>query len=363
MTATPFSAIGRNLAQKIMDDGPIPVADYMKAVAEAYYERDNVFGRAGDFVTAPEVSQIFGELIGLWCVTAWQQLDQPRLFNLVECGPGRGTLMSDIMRTVFDIAPKFAHSAQIRLIERSAARRTEQQRALEGLDVTWHENLSELPEGPCIIVANEFLDALPIEQFVKCDGEWRERLVDFKDDTFAFAVADQAVAIADGAFDDCPDGSILEQSAAVTSVTREMGALCAERPGIALLIDYGHVRTDVGETLQAVKNHAYTAVLADPGAADITAHVDFAAVAEAARAAGARVIGPAEQGVWLRRIGATVREAQLCEGKPTDQIETIRSGVRRLIEPEHMGTLFKVVALAPPHVVTLAGFETGADPC
>ncbi len=352
-----LTGAAQDIASLIQKDGPIKVADYMSLAVEAYYQKENVFGTKGDFVTAPEVSQVFGELIGLWCVTAWQQLGEPRLFNLVECGPGRGTLMSDALRTVAEIAPKFARSADIHLLERSPARRQEQEKTLAAYDVTWLDTLENLPEGPSIFVANEFLDALPVRQYVKTADGWCERLVDIKDQAFVFGCASEPVPVADGAFDDAAPDTLLEVSDAVTAFVTDVAERCMNAPGIALMIDYGHTRSSTGETLQAVKDHKFHPVLSDPGEADLTAHVDFAAVAQAARSAGASVFGPTEQGLWLRRIGATVREAQLCDGKSAEEADAVRAGIRRLIDPEHMGDLFKVLSIAPSGVLTLAGFE------
>ena len=353
-------ALVDQLIAQIERNGPISVATYMNAVAEAYYARGDVFGKEGDFVTAPEISQIFGELIGLWCVTAWQTMGQPRNFQLVECGPGRGTLMADALRTVWDVAPIFARSASLHLIERSQTLREEQRRTLAAYDIEWHENFSTLPDGPVIIIANEFLDALPISQFVKTPAGWCERMVTHGVDGFEFTVALLPNTTIDETFDDVPNGNILEQSEAVEEVASEIAVLCVERPGVALLIDYGHTITDVGDTLQAVKNHTFHPVLETPGEADLTAHVDFAAVAQSARSQGASTHGPVEQGLWLSRLGAGVRETQLSEGKPDAEAAVIRSSIRRLIDPGAMGALFKVIALGPSGCAPLSGFSADA---
>lgn len=359
-TQTP-SELAATLVAQIEEHGPISIANYMDAVAEVYYARGQVFGKAGDFITSPEISQVFGELVGMWCVTAWQGLGQPRNFNLVECGPGRGTLMADILRTVWDVAPVFARSVSLHLVERSDALRKEQHKTLAAYDIEWHDNLSSLPDGPSILVANEFLDALPISQFVKTGSGWCERLVTHTTDGFAFATSPLPHPDIDHAFDDAPEDSILEHSTAINDVVSEVAALCVERPGVALFIDYGHVLSDIGDTLQAVKNHAYHPILETPGEADLTAHVDFAAVAQSARMQGASVHGPVEQGLWLKRLGATIREAQLCEGKSETDAESIRSSIHRLIDPQGMGSLFKVIALGPPDMPKLSGFEVAVS--
>ncbi len=346
-----------HLIECIQRNGPISFATYMETAVDTYYARGDIFGRSGDFVTAPEISQVFGELIGLWCITAWQGLGQPRDFHLVECGPGRGTLMADIIRTAAKAAPRFGYAASVHLVERSEQLRAEQKNTLTGQNVTWHDDLSTLPQGPMILVANEFLDALPISQYVKTSSGWCERLVNHNGREFVFTAANLPTPNIDNAFNDAPEGSILEHSTAVSDVVSDISELCLERPGIALFIDYGHTRTDIGDTLQAVKNHAYYPALMAPGTADLTAHVDFALVSEAARSAGCRVYGPVEQGLWLKRLGIKVREAQLSEDKSSDEVETIRTSISRLIDAEAMGSLFKVLAIASPHFTALAGFE------
>jgi NADH dehydrogenase [ubiquinone] 1 alpha subcomplex assembly factor 7 len=350
------------LVTQISKQGPISFATYMEAVADAYYARGTVFGKAGDFITAPEVSQVFGELVGLWCVTTWQALGQPRNFNLVECGPGRGTLMADALRTVWDIAPAFARSASLHLVERSDALRNEQRKTLAAYDINWHNGLSTLPDGPVILIANEFLDALPISQFIKTPSGWCERLVAHDTDGFRFTTAPLPHPEIGNAFDDAPTDSILEQSNAVQEATSRIAALCVDNLGAALLIDYGHTFSDVGDTVQAVKNHAYHPVLKSPGDADITAHVDFAAVAQSARAQGASIHGPVEQGPWLIRLGAEVREVQLSEGKTGTEIQAIHSSIHRLIDPQGMGGLFKVIAFGPNGIAPLSGFEAMPSP-
>ena len=346
---------------QIEQQGSITVATYMDEVAATYYAQGQVFGKEGDFVTASEISQIFGELVGLWCVTAWQALGQPRHFNLVECGPGRGTLMADVLRTVWDVAPEFARAASLHLIERSPSLREQQRQNLAPYEIDWHDDLSSLPAGQVIIVGNEFLDALPISQFVKTPAGWCERLVTCDTSGLKFDVSPLPDTAIDDTFDDAPDGSILERSEAVENVTSELAVLCTERPGVALLIDYGHTITDVGDTLQAVKKHAFHPVLDTPGEADLTAHVDFAVVGQVARSQGASIHGPVEQGQWLNRLGARVRETQLADGKSVADAALIRSGIRRLIDPDKMGRMFKVIAIGPTESPPLSGFTADAD--
>lgn len=349
--------VAKELEDKISRDGPISVADYMSAVAEAYYSRGDVFGRAGDFVTAPEISQVFGELIGLWCVTAWQSLGAPRAFHMVECGPGRGTLMADALRTIAETAPDFMKEASIHLVEQSAALQGIQAAKLEDWDIQWHEDLSTLPKAPTIVIGNEFLDALPTEQYEKTPVGWCKRLVDHRNGEFQFVTAPDATHDVGDAYDDAETGSILERSSHVEETIKGLAGHCVEHHGAVLMIDYGHTHSDIGDTLQAVKGHTYHPVLKDPGSADLTAHVDFALVTEAARSEGAHVFGPVEQGLWLRRLGVIIRESQLMAGKPSEQQDAIRASIRRLIDPDGMGLLFKVIAFATPDVGALAGFE------
>jgi len=342
----------------IARDGHITVADYMDLAAAAYYARGDVFGRGGDFITAPEISQAFGELIGLWCAVTWQQMGRPAPFKLIECGPGRGTLMADVLRAAKMVAG-FLPAAEIHLVERSRALRDKQRTTLKDHSVTWHDDLDAVPHGPQIILANEFLDALPVRQFQRTPNGWSERVITADPTqalTFSTMLADNApipIPLAVTA----EIGAIFERSDAVTAAVAAMSQRITAHGGAALLIDYGHTASALGETLQAVKSHQYTEVLATPGEADLTAHVDFGHVKTTARAAGALVHGPVEQGLWLKRLGIGVRQVQLAKDKPPEAARAIEQGVRRLIEPHGLGMLFKVMALAHPTLKDLEGFE------
>jgi NADH dehydrogenase [ubiquinone] 1 alpha subcomplex assembly factor 7 len=344
------------LADLIRRDGPLTVAAYMDAVAQAYYGRGDVFGSEGDFITAPEISQTFGELIGLWCAVVWRNMGAPKSFALVECGPGRGTLMSDLLRAAARV-PGFTAAASIHLVERSAALQTQQRKKLEGREVTWHEDITALPEGPSILIANEFLDALPIHQFEKTAAGWAERHVALDErGGFGFILKPITLEHAPHA----ATGEIFEISPATIDVVTHIAARIAKYNGAALLIDYGHKRTAIGETLQAVKKHKPCGIFEVPGTADLTAHVDFDAVARAAGKAGAKVHGPLEQGAWLNRLGIKLRGLQLAKSKDAATARTIESGIRRLTEPDAMGVLFKVMALTHPALVTPDGFHQDA---
>ena len=346
----------QHLADRIRREGPITVAEYMNVVTEAYYARGDVFGAAGDFITAPEISQTFGELIGLWCAVVWQGMGAPQPFCLVECGPGRGTLMKDVLRAAGRVA-NFDAAADIHLIERSPALRAIQRETLKGRAVTWHADIGSVPDGPMILVANEFLDALPVHQYEKTASGWMERYVGVGEDgSFAFTLKPAAVDAAPAA----APGAIFESSPAVRAFIQGAASRIAKSGGAALLIDYGHTASACGETLQAVKKHRPCGIFETPGEADLTAHVDFAAVTAAARAGGVAVFGPIEQGTWLNRLGIKLRGLTLSNGQSPQIAGAVEAGIRRLIEPDAMGALFKVIALLHPALATPDGFQQDA---
>lgn len=355
-----MSALAAILRQRIEKEGPIPVADYMAAALghpeHGYYMRREPIGAAGDFVTAPEVSQMFGEIVGLWCVSVWEQMHQPDPFAFVELGPGRGTLMADVLHAV-RIRPAFTAAARLRLVETSPALSEHQRRALSGRGGTWHETFAEAASAggdmPLIVIANEFFDALPVHQLERTAEGWRERLVglDGESGRFRFEAGAEETPLADLvplALRDAPVGSIFEVSPAGRELAGEIAGRIVRSGGAALVIDYGHGASAVGETLQAVRRHRYTGVLDDPGEADITAHVDFDALAQAAAQAGARVYGPVPQGALLRHLGIEARAAALLRAASPAQARDIPAALRRLIAPEEMGTLFKALAMTHP---------------
>lgn len=347
------NATAAELASRIRREGAISIADYMNAVAGAYYAHGDVFGVGGDFITAPEISQTFGELIGLWCAVVWRNMGAPAAFRLVECGPGRGTLMKDLLRATARV-PGFNAGADVHLIERSAALKSLQRETLKDYGVTWHGDVSAVADGPIILIANEFLDALPIRQFEKAATGWMERSVDVNE------AGEFNIVLKPGTPEQAPAadaGAIFETSPATTQFISHITARIAGQGGAALLIDYGHTATAVGETLQAVKKHRPCGIFETPGQADLTAHVNFAAVADTARANGAKVFGPLAQGTWLSRLGIKLRGLQLAGGKTPDLAKTIESGIRRLTEPDAMGELFKVIALVHPTLATPDGFQ------
>jgi len=358
------STLAQFLARRIALQGPISIATYMAEALghpqHGYYMRQDPFGRDGDFITAPEISQMFGELIGLWCVEMWRLMDQPTRFQLVELGPGRGSLMADALRAA-RVRPEFHSAASAHLIESSPALRALQQQRLQhaGVGITWHDDLVQVPAGPMILIANEFFDALPIHQFERRPEGWRERMVSFADDKFTLAlnrhVTPQAVLIPEALTRAAPAGAIAEICPAGIAIAAAIADRIAEFGGAALIIDYGHCRHSTANTLQAMRNHAVHEFLADPGGADITAHVDFAALADAARAAG--IHGPISQGDFLRRLGIEFRAMQLSQRATVAQARDIDSACKRLIDPSEMGTLFKVLAISHPDMAVPPGFE------
>ncbi len=348
-----MNALARILAARIRGTGPIGLADFMTAALfhpeHGYYLTRDPIGARGDFVTAPEVSQMFGELIGLWCAETWRQMGAPRPFILAELGPGRGTLMADALRAA-KLVPGFLDAMSLHLVEASPALRAAQARALAPFNPTWHGRADDLPGGPLILIANEFLDVLPIRQFVRAEDGWHERRVGLDGEEFAYILSESKTDFSgDGSV-----GSVREMSPQARELGASLGARLARQGGAALFIDYGYTRSGFGDTLQALRAHRRHDPLADPGEADLSAHVDFAAFAAAA--AGARAFGPVEQGLFLRRLGIRERADRLRAGANATQAAAIERGYRRLVDPEAMGSLLKVLALAHPSL-TLAGFE------
>ncbi len=344
--------LGELLRRKIASSGPIPVAEFMEQClghpAYGYYMRKDPLGRAGDFITSPEISQIFGELIGLWAAVVWQIMGEPEPVVLAELGPGRGTLMADFLRAAARV-PAFRRSLRIHLVETSPTLRRRQRETLKGTELVWLDDVRGLPPGPLLLVANEFFDALPIRQFVRRGRLWIERRVGLNDGDFAFIdgpPVDIAAPLAG-------EGDIFEINQPARDIARWVGQRIASEGGAALVIDYGHPRTAIGDTLQAVRRHRPAAVLEDPGEADLTAHVDFQALAEAARPAAASPVVP--QGVFLRRLGVEPRADRLMAAAPETAAD-VASACRRLIEPSGMGNLFKVMAITHPGLPNLPGF-------
>lgn len=310
-----------------------------------YYATRDPLGTSGDFVTAPEVSQMFGELAGLWLADTWSRAGRPADARFVELGPGRGTLAADALRAMRTAGLR----PPVHLIETSPVLREAQAQRIA--DARWHESIDDLPaDGPLLILANEFFDALPIRQFVHQSGSWRERMVSFEGGRFVPQPGAPAQLRVPG-----DEGDILEISPAADEAVRALAARLAVQGGAAAIIDYGRERSGPGETLQAVKGHAFADPWSQPGEHDLTAHVDFAALAGGAAGAGARVFGPIPQGVWLTALGIDRRAAALAAVAP-DRAGEIETARHRLIAPDQMGSLFKVLALTAPQWPLPAAF-------
>ena len=359
-----MTSLARRLARRIARQGPISVADYMVQVLtdpeQGYYMTGDPLGRRGDFITAPEVSQVFGELLGLWCAEAWRVMGAPGRVILAEAGPGRGTLMADALRAA-RMVPDFAAALEVHLVEVSPALRARQEEALGAGVATWHADLGSLPEGPLLLVANEFFDALPIRQFQRTPDGWCERVVGLDDGgALAFGLAPPSPAnvfLLPEALSGAPVGGLVEISPAGQAAAAELGRRVSGHGGAALVVDYGHSESTLGNSLQAVRHHARHEVLESPGSADISARVDFAALAGAARGSGARCLGPVIQGEFLERLGIGPRTEALLRQATPDQARQIEDARVRLTAPGRMGALFKVLAIAHPELPDLAGFQ------
>ncbi len=324
---------------------------FMARANAAYYATRDPFA---DFTTAPEIAQAFGEVLGAWAAVVWQMMGAPDPVILAEAGPGRGTLMADARRALRRVAPDFSAALRLHLIEASARLRAVQAAALP--EATWHDRAEDLPPGPLVLLANEFCDALPIRQHVRRGAGWTERFVG--DGGFVEMPADPPDL---GAPDlgtswlDAAEGAVVETGDAARRLAATLGARVAASGGAVLLLDYGPAARAPGDSLQALRDGRPADPLADPGSADLTAHVDFAALAEAARAAGAAVHGPLPQGVFLARIGLPQRSHALARANPA-RAAALSAATRRLTEPNRMGRLFKALAITHPALPTPPGF-------
>jgi NADH dehydrogenase [ubiquinone] 1 alpha subcomplex assembly factor 7 len=353
-----LSDLSAVLAAEIRARGPLPVARFMELATAHYYRQGDPLGVAGDFVTAPEVSQMFGEILGLWLAQAWRECGRPAPARLVEVGPGRGTLMADLLRATARIEG-FRDALSIHLVERSPRLREAQAERLANVQVSWHDRLEEVPKGPLFLLANEFFDALPVHQLVRTGQGWVERRIGLgADGGFVFSLDDRPSASAASLPEGVP-GDIAELSPARDRVARRIAERIAAAGGVALLIDYGAWPAGpTGDTLQAVRGHARADPLAAPGEADLSAQVDFRTLAEAACAACAAVFGPVPQGTFLRAFGIEARALQLLErARRPEQRRDLRAGLFRLIDPAAMGELFKVLVLARPDGPLPPGFK------
>jgi NADH dehydrogenase [ubiquinone] 1 alpha subcomplex assembly factor 7 len=362
---TETSRLEAELKRLIASSGPMPVWRYMELCLThpryGYYVARDPLGREGDFTTAPEVSQMFGELLGLWAASVWRAMESPPELRLIELGPGRGTMMADALRAL-RVLPPLYQALSIHLVEINPVLREKQKATLSGVrNIEWHDRLDEIPPGPCVILANEYFDVLPVHQMVRRETGWHERTVEIgAGGALAFGASAEPMprfevllppllraAPVGAVFEWRPDAEIMK----IATRVRDGG-------GAALIIDYGHLRSDAGDTFQAIARHSFADPLKNPGQADITAHVDFQALVRAAEDLGARVHGPVSQGEFLKALGIEQRAATLMAKTTPEVSEDISGALKRLSEGGRggMGSMFKVVAISDPALDLLAGF-------
>ncbi len=349
-----------HLVARVRQDGPMSVSDYMTECllhpTMGYYTTRDPLGTRGDFVTAPEVSQMFGELIGLCFAQSWMDQGRPARFALVELGPGRGTLMADILRATRGV-PGFHKAAELCLLEASPVLRKMQAETLDACDPIWISSITDLPDLPVMLVANEFFDALPIRQFLRDGDGWRERLIGEQSNALGFGLGPRAPQLAlQDRLSDTQDGDLVELCAAAGPIVTAIAARIAAHGGTALIIDYGDWHS-LGNTFQALMRHERVDPLAAPGQADLTCHVDFEPLAQAARAGGCAHTRLTPQGVFLERLGITARAQVLSRTQSGSELDGTIAAHRRLTHPEEMGNLFKVLGLYPVHSAPPPGLE------
>jgi NADH dehydrogenase [ubiquinone] 1 alpha subcomplex assembly factor 7 len=344
----PLDTIFRRL---IGNYGPITIQHFMGESNARYYSMRDPLGASGDFITAPEISQMFGELIGLWLTDMWVNAGRESPVHYVELGPGRGTLARDALRA----AKRYGLEATVHFVESSTALKDMQLATVP--EAHWHADLSTVPPyGPVLIVANEFLDALPIRQLVRTAEGWRERMVACKDERFVAIAGEKPMdAAVPQSLRDAAEGTLVEVSPAAAAVVYEIAGRLVDQGGAALLIDYGHDQPRTGSTLQALREHRKVEPFAMPGEADLTAHVDFAALAAVVQARGAKWLGTVPQGQFLRALGIETRAQNLAQYAP-EHHEAIHAAMERLIGEGQMGALFKVMGIAAPSWPGGAGF-------
>jgi SAM-dependent MidA family methyltransferase len=363
---TEASPLLPDIKKLIKISGPLPVWRYMQLCLthpeHGYYISRDPLGREGDFITSPEVSQMFGELIGLWAASVWRTMGSPASLRLIELGPGRGTMMADALRAL-RVLPPMHEALSVHLVEINPVLREKQKAALSGArNIQWHASFDEVPQGPAIIFANEYFDVLPVHQMVKHGDGWHERVVDIDGGgQLMFGIAAAPMIRFDALLPPmvraAPVGAIFEwrpvaEIMSIASRVRDQG-------GAALIIDYGHVRSDAGDTFQAIAGHSFADPLKYPGQADVTAHVDFQALGRAAEDVGARVHGPATQGEFLQRLGIEARAVSLMAKASPEVSENIAAALKRLTEGGRggMGSMFKAIGISDSSLTELVGLS------
>ena len=354
-----MSSLKADIIGQIHSDGPMRLDRYMQICllhpTKGYYTTQPPFGREGDFITAPEVSQMFGELLGLWIAQCWLTQGSPARFTLAELGPGRGTLMADALRACARV-PGLHEAAEVVLVEASPALRQVQAGNLNAHQITWVEDIADLPQQPLYLIANEFFDALPQRQFIRTGEGWRERCIGVEGDQLIWGLGPVGPqAELDTQLETTPEGALQALCPALADIMPQTTQRIADHGGAGLIVDYGDWDCQ-GDTFQAVQDHARADPLADPGQADLTAHVDFAALAALASPALHTQLTP--QGIFLERLGITDRAQKLATGLAKDALLTHIAAHRRLTHPEEMGNLFKVMGLYPPATPVPPGFDT-----
>jgi SAM-dependent MidA family methyltransferase len=362
---TEYSPLQSELKRLIRSSGPMPVWRYMELCLthpqHGYYVSRDPLGREGDFTTAPEVSQMFGELLGLWTASVWKAIGSPPLLRLIELGPGRGTMMTDALRAL-RVLPPLYQSLSIHLVEINPVLRDKQRVVLSGVpNVAWHDSVDEVPDGPAVVLANEYFDVLPVHQVVKRENGWHERVVEIDGSgALVFGAAAEPMPrfemLLPPSVRAAPVGAVFEwrPDTEIMKITTRV----RDQDGAALIVDYGHLRSDAGDTFQAIARHSFTDPLKNPGQADVTAHVDFQALVRAAEDLGARAHGPVSQGEFLKRLGIETRAVTLMAKTTPEISEDISGALKRLTGGGRggMGSMFKVLAISGPHLPALAGF-------
>lgn len=354
-----MTALADLLTRRIRAEGPIRLSDYMAECLlhpeHGYYTRAEPFGAAGDFITAPEISQMFGELLGLWTAQCWLDQGAPARFTLAEIGPGRGTLMADVLRATARV-PGFHAAMDLVLVEASPRLREIQRARLQGHDPRWIPDIGGVPAQPLYLLANEFFDALPVRQFSRSGGGWAETMVHLHEGRLALGLTDpmplEALA---HRLVDTNDGDVIEICPSAAPIMAAIAGRIARHGGAALVVDYGGWHS-LGDTVQALSRHAPTGLLDAPGRADLTAHVDFEPLALSARAEGAAAHGPVTQGLLLERLGIGLRAERLARAMDSSTRTAHEAATRRLTHPDEMGSLFKALAILPGHAPQPAGF-------
>ncbi|MBI5261217.1 MAG: SAM-dependent methyltransferase [Bradyrhizobium sp.] len=327
-----------------------------------YYVSRDPLGREGDFTTAPEVSQMFGELLGLWAASVWKAIGSPSMLRLIELGPGRGTMMADVLRAM-RVVPPLYQALSVHLVEVNPVLREKQKSMLSAMrNIAWHDTIDAVPEGPCIIFANEYFDVLPIHQVVRRETGWHERVINFDSNgRLVFDAAEDPIprfeVLLPPLVRAAPTGAVFEWRPDAEMM--KLATRVRDQGGAGLIIDYGHMRSDAGDTFQAIARHTYTDPLKAPGQADVTAHVDFQALARAAEDVGARVHGPVTQGEFLKRLGIETRALTLMQKATAEVSGDISAALKRLTDPGRggMGSMFKVLGISAPGLTSLAGLS------